>query len=372
MTGFSDLSNELILEILRRVAPRDLDSACTITKSISLLAAPILKEHRKLKQQFSYSNIFHDEHDVLFKILVEVLAKPRIALYVRSLILDFNGPGWYSLGQVSRFDSNSLQLIRTAIENTGIILPDVVDERLEANQDSIDNRSLLDLLLLHLSDLNSLKIFLLANSIQFFCEAIQGIQDVPAGTYLPHLKRVSINCLAIADWGRHYVMRSLVTLLALPSLVSCDVEGLSIRDEDYAIGTIGCSQRFNITDLSFLDCAIGSKTLNELLGKTQNLESFSCVFSKARFSSEQFGLDWYWLGAGLLLNTKHSLQKLQLQSNGLDFIGAVCSLSEFKLLREIHIELPVFLCDWGMDSDNFRKMLPASIQKIHLSAILSP
>ena len=52
MTGFSDLSSELILEILRYVAPSDLISACTIAKSISLLAAPILKEHHRLEQQF--------------------------------------------------------------------------------------------------------------------------------------------------------------------------------------------------------------------------------------------------------------------------------------------------------------------------------
>lgn len=72
---------------------------------------------------------------------------------------------------------------------------------------------------------------------------------------------------------------------------------------------------------------------------------------------------------GLLHHAKHSLKKLQLQSNGLDFLGSVCSLRELEGLQEIHTDLPVFLRRLSHNSIDFGKMLPASIQKIHLSAL---
>ena len=378
MTGFSDLSNELILEILRHVAPRDLDAACTITKSISLLVAPILTEHRRLKQQFSSCNIFHDKNEALFKLLVEILAKPRNALYVRSLIMDFNEPEYSNYGnslEQPRLDSNSVQLISRAIEKTGIIPADELEEQIRGIQINADVQCSLALLLLHLPDLNSLEISFSTDTTQYICKTTHAIQYAPAGTCLLHLKHVSIDCSAIGyeteDWAGFDVMRLLDALLELPSLASCYVEGLNTRDEDFEIESIGCSQIFNIRELTFFDCAIGAKTLFQMLRKTQNLESFRVIFSGARLS-ESFRLDWYWLGIGLLHHAKHSLKKLQLQSNGLDILGSVCSLRELEMLQEIYTDLSVFPHDWAGKSIDFGELLPASIQKIHLSALVSP
>lgn len=347
-----------------------------VSANISLLAAPILKEHRSLKQQFSSSNNLKNEHEPLSQLLVKILAKPRIACYVRNLIVDCSLPKRDGLErpQASWFDSASLQLIRTAIGNTCSIRAVKVDAWLQAIQDSTDDQSSLALLLLHLSDLDSLVISLTVDSLQYIWETSRAIQQAPAGTHLLHLKRVSIDYSGIDSERsvatRMFVGEFLVALMALPSLDSFDVKGLDIFDKDWAIYLIKSSQRFNITDLSFFDCTIGAKTLNEMLKKTQKLESFSCVFNGVRLSSQKSGIDWYWLSSGLVCHTKHSLKKLHFQYHGLGFLGAAHNLRELKELREIHIELPVFLD--GEDLEGFRAMLPASIQEIHLSASVSP
>ena len=300
---------------------------------------------------------------------------------MRSLIVDFNAPGYGNYleqPQAGRLDSNSFQLIRTAIEKTGIILADEVEERIQEIQVNADAEPSLALLLLHLPDLNSLEISFSTDTTQFTCDIIpQAIQNAPAGTCLLHLKHVSINYFAIGSetegGAGAEVMRLLVALLALPSLASCYVEGLQIDDEeDCEIESMGCLQIFNITDLTFFNCAIEAKTLFQLLRKTRNLESFKCIYSGARFSSESFSLDWYWLGIGLLHHAKHSLKTLQLQSNGLKFLSSIRSLRELEVLREIYIDLRVFPHEWKHNFINFGEMLPASIQKIHLSAQVSP
>lgn len=379
MTGFSDLSNELFLEILRHLAPRDLGSACNITKSISVLTAPILTEHRRLEHKFSSCNIFHDEHDELFKLLVEVLTNPWNARYVQSLIVDFNEPGYGDSPEqppAARLDSNSVQLIKKAMEKTGIVPADEVDEQIRGIQVSAIVEDSLALLLLHLCDLNSLEISFSTDTTQYLFPTTQAIRKAPAGTCLLHLKHVSIDCFGIGyesegDVG-YDVMRLLMALLALPSLASCYVEGLQIPDEECEIESTGRSQIFNITDLSFVDCAIGAKTLFQLLRKTRNLESFKCIFSGATLPFEHSGLDWYWLGTGLLHHAKHSLKKLQLQSNGVDILGSLCSLRELEMLQEIYTDLRVLPHNWARDCIHYGEMLPASIEKVHLSALVSP
>lgn len=376
MTGFSDLSNEVILEILHHVTPRDLDSACTITKSISLLAAPILKEHLSLKEQYSSSNNFQNEHHPLSQLLTEILAKPRIACYVRSLVVDcsLSLADGLKQPQESWFNFSTLQLIRTAIEKTGIVLANEVDAQVEAFHDSTDDQLSLALLLLHLSDLNCLTISLTAHSTKSLYKMTEAIRLAPAGTYFAHLKRVSIECLAIdfehSGSARTDVTRFLVAVMALPTLDSLDAKRIVIRDQGFTLASIRCLQRINITDLSFFDCTIGAKTLFALLGKTHNLQSFGCVFS-GQERSLNFRVDWHWLSVGLVHHTRHSLKKLRLQSNGLSYLDDVVqSLRELKVLREIRTMLPVFLDGW--DCMDFRDMLPASIQKIQLSAPVSP
>ena len=87
MAVFPDLSNELVLETLQYVPLNDLGSACTITKCISLLAAPVLHEHRRLQDHYSVIYSAGAEDHPLARLLIRFFADPRIAHYIRSLTL---------------------------------------------------------------------------------------------------------------------------------------------------------------------------------------------------------------------------------------------------------------------------------------------
>ena len=370
MVGFSDLPNELVLEILRHVPPRDLASACTITKSVSLLAAPILEEHRRLKQQFSpYPNVD------ISKLLVDTVATPRIAHYVRSLHVDYATLELWKLHNfASGSDAESLQHVKTAIANIRILGMNEVDEWLQAFQDRTADHLALALLLLVLPNLNSLHVTLFHGSTAFLSMTAQKLQNAPTGTYLPYLKHLSINCAWIGSiMERSDILSFLISLLALPSLASCRIQCLDIYDKDCAIESIKCPQKFNITDLVFTGCNIEKNTLLELLGKTRSLELFQYNLFPSSAQSEDASLDWYWLANGLSCHSKHSLKRLRLQSNGQayrDEKSWIRSIRDLKVLQEIHIELPVFLKSDESIIRTFQDILPASIREICITTLI--
>ena len=375
MTGFSDLPNELVLKILHHVPPRDLDSACTITKSISLLAAPILKDHRRLKQQFSdYCDVrvIGDDDPPLTKLFADTVATPRIAHYVRRLDVICERADFRTLRlkRTCLSDANSLQLVKTAIENLGIVQTNEVDEWLQALQDNMSDRPALALLLLDLPNLNRLDLTFGNDSIKFLSMTAQKLLNAPTGTYLAHLKHVTIGDTWMRSVREHPDrLRFLMSLLALPSLASCRLLWLALYDDDCAIESMICPKRFNLTDLVFMGCTIEEKTLLELLKRTQNLESFRYDLP---YDTETAGLDWQWLVNGLSCHTKHSLKKLQLLSKGQAYRQEKTwsrSIRDFKVLQEIYVELPVFLNYDESVITNLQDILPVSIREIWISTL---
>lgn len=381
MARFSDLSNELVLEILQHVAPCDLVSACTITKSISLLAAPILAEHRRLNQHLSSFNYFFDEDHALAKLLFLILAKPRSAHYVRSLTMQCWASGWGDTvegfdspasvqSRMYQYEPKDLQLLRTAVETSEMISADEVGEWLQTIQEGTEN-PILALLLLQLPNLSRLEISAVGMPVEHLSRTTQRIKSAPAGTYLSHLKRVSINF--DADWEKPDMMRFFTSFMSLPSMTSYHIEGLRIGDEEHNL-----FERYlrphesNIADLTFTNCEIGEKTLFEVLGSTKNLRSFGFTSptTAAHFLPSPVP-DWYWLGVGLLYHARHSLEKLTLLPHG-SMESEGCSLREFECLREIDTEVALFLNHDESRVQSFPEMLPTSIQIIRLNSPRDP
>lgn len=370
MAVFSDLCNELILEILQYVPPIDLVSACTTTKSISYLAAPILEEHRRLQVEYSIIHNFTDMGHPLSKLLIDILTEPRIGQYVRCLSLN-SWESWWdrdhefaSLAsdqcRTYRYGIKNLQLLRTAVKTSEIIRADEVDEWLQACQDGTED-PILALLLLNLPYLNSLEVLSFGMPIERLSRTAQRIKNAPAGTYLSHLKHVSINF--DAHWEKPDMMRFFMSFVSLPSLASCHIHGLIIGDDERDFEQH--PRESNIADLSFTHCDIGERTYFEILRSTKYLRSFtgSSLGLPAPFTQQPLG--WYWLGVGLLHHTKHSLEKLILLSHG-NMRCQSCSLRDFEVLQEIHTELPLFLDDVDSSVKSFPEMLPASIRTINL------
>ncbi|CAD6590189.1 MAG: hypothetical protein ASARMPRED_004607 [Alectoria sarmentosa] len=372
MACFSNLSNELVLEILRNVAPRDLGSACTITKTISLLAAPILEEHRRLRQQFLSINNFCDTEHALVKFLIQILAKPHIAHYVRRLSLYYWCSKWGDMGdlygfqastqsQMYPFESKDLQLLRAAVENSKIVRADEVDEWLQAIQNGNED-PVLALLLVHLPNLERFRPFSIGMPIEQTSRTIQQIKHAPAGTYLSHLKNVSINF--DRGWEKADMKMFFKSLMSLPSLTSCYVQGLTIDDKERNLEWHLRPHESNIAKLAFILCTIGEKELSEVLESTKHLEAFSYRSLAPP--------DLSWRGSvGVLHHARHSLEKLTLLPHG-DFYTERCSLREFEVLREIDIELALFFSEIESDFQSLPDLLPPSIRIIRLRSRIKP
>ncbi len=366
-TGFSDLCNELALEILNHVAPGDLVSACTITKSIFLLAAPILEEHRRLKQQlssieFSWNERHQKRDKVLSELFLMVLAKPRLAHYVRRLVVDCDATGELlpNLSLEARYDSNDLRLVEKALEHTEIIPANEVDKWLQAVQDRTDLQSLVAMLLIHLPDLEELDLDYVGLPIGDILRMTQGIQIAPTWTSFSHLKRVCISTLRYLEDDD--IMKSLLTLVLLPSLVSYSIQGLKIDNEQHDLEQHLGSHESNMARLNFINSRIDERVLTKILRSTRSLKNFA--FEASFFARQP--VNWYWHCIdGLLLYSSSSLESLTLLTC-LRTSGArnIRTLRAFKVLREIHLDLALFFSESNLES--FPEKLPASIQIIRL------
>ena len=362
MAGFSDLSNELVLQILHLVPPRDLVSACLITKGIYLLAEEILKEHRQFTQQFSFLSFVGPDVRPLAKLLVDVLAHPVAGHYVRSLRLDC----WYIWLDEPELEfmfldykSHDLENSTTAIKNSEIFDTDEENGWLQAIQDGFHD-AILALLLLHLPNLDSLEIRPLGGPIEYIPRISQRIQSAPVGTYFSHLKHVSVSFQG--DWKRGDAMRCFIFFMKLPSLVSSYTSDLGIGDEE--LEQYLRPHESNVTHLDFSQCRIGTNAFHDVLRSTRNLRSFSYTGWAP--------LDWYGLSIGLLHHARHSLEKLTLHRNGGTSTTLLYSLREFEVLQEIDTELSLFYENAESSVESFPGKLPASVQILCLRSPFEP
>ena len=95
MAKFSDLPNELIMGIWGYVlAPEDVESFALASKTVYGLSKPFVTEHAKLKKRYSIQvlSIWGEKRPA--DLLMDLMLKPRIALYVRRFHVDDWAPCW--------------------------------------------------------------------------------------------------------------------------------------------------------------------------------------------------------------------------------------------------------------------------------------
>ncbi|KAM0801074.1 hypothetical protein BDR22DRAFT_208390 [Usnea florida] len=204
MARFSDLPPELVLNILRYVDPRNLGPACILTKSISLLAAPILKEHRRLSKEFSALFVDTLATILLHDSFTKVFAKPENAKYVRNLTVGLDkayqwNPDFMvtpsNLRKLRRCKLDNIQIIRTAIQNTEHICTNETDVWLQAFEHNPDD-IVCSLLIVYLPNLERLDMthssFMREKASRFPQMLTQIIRDASASKYLCHLRHLTI------------------------------------------------------------------------------------------------------------------------------------------------------------------------------------
>ena len=374
MARFSDLPPELVLNILRHVDPRNLVSTCILSKSTFLLAAPILKEHRRLTKEFSTAFVDTYYATSLHDCLAKVLAEPQNANYVRGLtvghkdahtkwleeVRNSQGPHIPAIEKEPRCDSNNLQVIRTAIENTKHICTDEADVWLQAVQHNTED-IIYTLLILHLPNLDRLELKFLSGSP---LRMIQRIRDAPTSKCLCHLNHLTIS-FEDSAWGRTESVNLITAFLSLPSLAFCCVKDLQIDDDEYHCLRYLSPRESAVNEIQFDGCRIGPKTLFEILEGTKCLSSISYISHVHCHPRGSKPLDWYWLAVGLWRYTRHSLKKVVLKPIG-SVHAKLCDFREFTLLREIEAEMGLLFSDITSKAQSFPWMLPASLHILRL------
>ena len=98
MAKFSDLPNELIIEIWSHVLqPRDIENFASVSKMIRSLSGKTLLEHRKLTRQFSTFEIGGpNSRSYPAGLLKEILTNPRVALYIKHVFINYLHDNWES------------------------------------------------------------------------------------------------------------------------------------------------------------------------------------------------------------------------------------------------------------------------------------
>ena len=89
MASFSDLPNELIVEIWSHILqPKDIENFAMASKTIRTLAGKILVDHRKLTRDLSTLDISNSRSRFSpAGLLKEILTNPRVAFYIKTVVI---------------------------------------------------------------------------------------------------------------------------------------------------------------------------------------------------------------------------------------------------------------------------------------------
>ncbi len=206
MTNFSDLANELIVEVWHYILdPEAVESFALTCKTIYSLSRPFIHEHNELKAKFpsitySSTDIGSGPADTLEILLVN----PRAALYVRNVSIDGWRRSWrdqYYVGWPlhTSYSEEIMELFRQAIESSPFVDRSDVHlwiEEIEAG----DEDAIHALIIMRLSHLRSFTLHSLGRGqfrLSDTIKRISGSQDTEA---LSRLKEVRLGreCVAWA------------------------------------------------------------------------------------------------------------------------------------------------------------------------------
>ena len=147
MANFSDLANELIIEVWHYILdPEAVENFALTCKTIYSLGRPFIHEHNELKAKFS--SITHSYKDTdtgkgPAKTLETLLLNPRAALYVRNASIDSWRSCWGEMydSRLPSYSEETMELFRQAIESSpflgGSSVHRWIEEIEEGNEDTI-------------------------------------------------------------------------------------------------------------------------------------------------------------------------------------------------------------------------------------------
>ena len=363
MVGFHDLSNELVLMIWDFVELEDLNSFSTISKKVLLLTHELLCEHRRLDQRLSAINNVRPESTepgVFGRVLKEILLNPRAARYPsllwgESWEFEWEDKGRYSRGTVPESD---LALFKQAVRDNVDFKGEELEKEWLAAIDNGDEEPLIALLLLLLPNLRDVRLGSDLIGSYCICDILSHIACDKSSRSLRKLRSVGLACLATGDDS--IGIEHIVSIAALPSVTSITGYGIGVDPENLPQPEDFFYRKTNVTDLRFMQCLIGPKTMSDFLSTTCNLQRF--YYSPAGFLTN---FDPFCICNALLANARDTLKSLTILpgEHARPFMG---SLKKFTCLESLETDYQLLLGDPSTSSLTLSSTLPSSIVNITL------
>ena len=413
MTSFTDVPNELIVEVWRQVVdPKSVENFALTSKRIHALGGDFIKEHNELKVKFSSVS----EYGLGLRIgpaetLETLLQNPRIALYVRTISIDsYRSPCHYEPLGYRPYSEDIMELLRQKVENTPFILEDEILGWLNALK-SGDQSAIIALILTMLPNVHSLNLPRSRSAEKFLFDVVKRIVERRDTEALSQLTKVNLlpgDSITFEefDWVRTFAtLPSVKAIEAQHINRDCDCRshdydtdcvsecyGTTNPYENYSCRHLVCHERqlallpktSTVTHLTFTNCIINPKKLFGVLKGLQALESFE-YHSTYMFCDPDEIVD------ALVVHAKRSLRKLNLrsdcyekQSDWCDSYGQYAcyeqcqryhiaemtdavTLNDLEALKELETDYDLLL-GCGRRGE-LAEVLPSSIEKVRLSRL---
>ena len=318
------------------IDPEDVESFALVSKNVYFLAAPFLREHARLKGQWSEVRYPRGPTRAAF-LLEEMLLSPRIALYIKELQIFDWAEDWYDQDLGQDLESNSyprgtMELIKEAIRSSSLIAPSemgVWGDWVELG----DEDPILALIVMQLTKLRK------------FC-----IYTGPHGFYKD---------------GK-YLMETLGFIaqsLETPNHPRLSAGGSEINSKHFpSLPRSSALSNVNVLTLSCFNIELGQ--LSRLLRSMKNLQSFRY------FGGVDSPIEPYQLCSEVLECSQNSLKKLSLQTHKCNYAGKPYShmgdITRFSILAELETDFLLLLGSQDAACRNLADVLPISIERVTL------
>ncbi|CAF9936664.1 hypothetical protein IMSHALPRED_010845 [Imshaugia aleurites] len=358
MAEFSDLPNELVLELWHHVLPpEDIASFALVSKRIYALAAESLKEHHRLRSKYStVANYRSCDQNVFVHLLKEVLLTPHIASYVKAVYVDDWRDCWEDW-PLESYPERDMDLFREGIRKAEFLLPGDVDDWISILE-SGNEEPILGLLLSLLPKLCTLRF---GNSPvgHLILETIRLIAETTNSKSLSELRSIH---MSYDVYDRDTSLSFIKPFALLPSM-----EKISCRNFHHPIGACEvpdftiAPRSSNVTEL-VIDSLVGLARYeydSMLFKGIKGLKRFTHVSNYETHHP-------FSLRSALLSHCGHSLEYLKMRCvQGIpEYMG---SLASFEKLKTLDIEHSL-LVDWNAsDGFDIASTLPTSIEAIDIN-----
>jgi len=378
MASLLDLPNELLLQIIGKTIPDDIESFSECCTDMKVLAEEMLAQHKS--DHYSYSAVkITDCSDIASEainprdLLEDILRTPRLALYPTHV---FIGESWDRFmvqssnieGTEEDFDDELKDLIRKALEDCPYVYPNEVDERAsDIRRGGMD--ATMAMLLALLPNVQSIKLFDKWFIGDYCWDMLDRITKASHEKYLPQdalskLTKVGVHTHLItetpeeAQFLQHFA--GLPSVQELRSDLNCTSTTMPLSWPCYQGG---------VTSIVITNSTLHPQLLFPLLERTSALQNFTysrCVVD----NTEWFPFE---VCQALREHTSTSLEHLNLNWDAAvenrgshDHLG---DLRRFVSLKTLSVNLAMLNYQVNLGTRKYKQLadfLPASIEELEL------